>query len=270
MVELARQSSDRQTKVAACELLHSLTLYTLGRSAQQPGGQQNHQPMDRLYRKLFPALLSLACDVEQVGKARLYRCDMELVGKARLYRCDVEQVGKARLYRCDVEQIGKARLYRCDMDQVGEAGLYRCDMEQVGKARLDRCDMEQVGKARLDRCDMEQVGKARLYRCDMEQVGKARPYRCDGQVTKRRLDDTLQALLSSNLLPVWRSHLTYFSVFQVCRQLFEPLMMQLIHWFTGNKMGESPESMSLLDSIFDGLVQQEDTMLRDFCARSHV
>ena len=205
MVELARQSSDRQTKVAACELLHSLTLYMLGRSAQQPGGQQNRQPMDRLYRKLFPALLSLACDVEQVGKARLYRCDMELVGKARLYRCDVEQVGKAR-----------------------------------------------------------------LYRCDMEQVGKARPYRCDGQVTKRRLDDTLQALLSSNLLPVWRSHLTYFSVFQVCRQLFEPLMMQLIHWFTGNKMGESPESMSLLDSIFDGLVQQEDTMLRDFCARSHV
>ena len=244
MVELARQSSDRQTKVAACELLHSLMLYMLGRGAQQPGGQQNCQPMDRLYRKLFPALLSLACDVEQVGKARLYRCDMELVGKARLYRCDMEQVGKARLYRCDVEKVGKARLYRCDVEQIGKARLYKCDMDQVGKAGL--------------------------YRCHMEQVGKARPYRCDGQVTKRRLDDTLQALLSSNLLPVWRSHLTYFGVFQVCRQLFEPLMMQLIHWFTGNKMGESPESMSLLDSIFDGLVQQEDTMLRDFCARSHV
>lgn len=69
VVELARQSSDRQTKVAACELLHSLTLYMLGRSAQQPGEQQKRQPMDRLYRKLFPALLSLACDVEQVGQS---------------------------------------------------------------------------------------------------------------------------------------------------------------------------------------------------------
>ena len=156
------------------------------------------------------------------------------------------------------------------MEQGGKARFYRCDVELVGEARLYRCDMEQVGKARFYRCDVELVGEARLYRCDMEQVGKARPYRCDGQVTKRRLDDTLQALLSSNLLPIWRSHWIYFGVFQVCRQLFESLMMQLIHWFTGNKMGESPESMSLLDSIFDGLVQQEDTMLRDFCARSHV
>jgi hypothetical protein len=44
-------------------------------------------------------------------------------------------------------------------------------------------------------------------------------------------------------------------------------MMQLIHWFTGGKMAESPERMALLDVIFDGLVQQEDTMLRDFSAR---
>ncbi|XP_076445486.1 DNA-dependent protein kinase catalytic subunit-like [Babylonia areolata] len=118
VVELARQSSDRQTKVAACELLHSLTLYTVGRSAQQPGERQKRYPMEQLYSKLFPPLLALACDVEQV-----------------------------------------------------------------------------------------------------------------------------------------------------CRQLFEPLVMQLIHWFTGTNKGESPESMALLNAIFDGLVQQEDTMLRDFCAR---
>lgn len=66
MVELATQSSNRQTKVSACELLHSLILYTLGRSAQQPGEIQKRNPMDSLYRKLFPALLSLSCDVEQV------------------------------------------------------------------------------------------------------------------------------------------------------------------------------------------------------------
>lgn len=69
LVQLATTSSDRQTKVAACELLHSLVLYMLGRGAQQPGGankSEEKQPMDALYRKLFPVVMQLACDVEQV------------------------------------------------------------------------------------------------------------------------------------------------------------------------------------------------------------
>ncbi|CAL1543153.1 unnamed protein product [Lymnaea stagnalis] len=118
VVKLAQQSSDRQTKVAACELLHSLVLYALGRGAHLPGETQKKYPMERLYQKLFPSLLSLACDVEQV-----------------------------------------------------------------------------------------------------------------------------------------------------CKDLFEPLMMQLIHWFTNNKMAESPETMALLDCIFDGLIQSTDTALRDFSAK---
>ncbi|XP_035828316.1 DNA-dependent protein kinase catalytic subunit [Aplysia californica] len=118
VVKLAQQSSDRQTKVAACELLHSLVLYALGRGAQLPGDRQNKYPMERLYRKLFPPLFALACDVEQV-----------------------------------------------------------------------------------------------------------------------------------------------------CKDLFEPLVMQLIHWFTSNKMSESPETMALLDCIYDGLVQPSDPSLRDFSAR---
>ncbi len=67
VVELAATSSDRQTKVAACELLHSLVLYMLGRSAMQPGGRQQTAPMTPLYKKVFPALMRLACDVEQVS-----------------------------------------------------------------------------------------------------------------------------------------------------------------------------------------------------------
>ena len=66
VVELATTSSDRQTKVAACELLHSLVLYMLGRSTMQPGGRQVTAPMTPLYKKVFPALMQLACDVEQV------------------------------------------------------------------------------------------------------------------------------------------------------------------------------------------------------------
>lgn len=67
MVELATTSSERQTRVAACELLHSLILYMLGRSAAHPGdAERNRASMQQLYKKLFPAVLQLACEVEQV------------------------------------------------------------------------------------------------------------------------------------------------------------------------------------------------------------
>ena len=36
---------------------------------------------------------------------------------------------------------------------------------------------------------------------------------------------------------------------QVTRELFEPLMMQLIHWFTSNQVFESADTMALLDSF---------------------
>lgn len=65
-------SSDRQTKVAACELLHSLVLYTLGRGAQQPGETTQKFPMDKIYRRLFPVILQLACDVERVCNWKPY------------------------------------------------------------------------------------------------------------------------------------------------------------------------------------------------------
>ncbi|XP_069123844.1 DNA-dependent protein kinase catalytic subunit-like [Argopecten irradians] len=117
VVALATKSSDRQTKVAACELLHSLVLFSLGRGATQPGETAKRNSMAPLYKNLFPVLLQLACDVELVAK-----------------------------------------------------------------------------------------------------------------------------------------------------QLFEPLTMQIIHWFTGSKKAESEETMSLLDAIFDGIIQPTDTSLRDFCA----
>ena len=78
VVELATTSSERQTKVAACELLHSLVLLTLGRGALQPpsapGRQQQQQhSMHALYRHVLPAILKLACDVDEVGRAH---CDV--------------------------------------------------------------------------------------------------------------------------------------------------------------------------------------------------
>ena len=54
---------------------------------------------------------------------------------------------------------------------------------------------------------------------------------------------------------------------QVARQLFEPLVMQLIHWFTGNKKFESEETVTFLNAMLEGVVHPTHTALRDFSAR---
>ncbi|KAJ8797136.1 hypothetical protein J1605_001946 [Eschrichtius robustus] len=54
---------------------------------------------------------------------------------------------------------------------------------------------------------------------------------------------------------------------QVPRQLYEPLVMQLIHWFTNNKKFESQDTVALLETILDGIVDPADSTLRDFCGR---
>ncbi|XP_024136141.1 DNA-dependent protein kinase catalytic subunit isoform X1 [Oryzias melastigma] len=116
--ELALSTSDRQTKVAACELLHSMVVYMVGKSAQMVEGENKVPPMYKLHKRLFPVLLRLACDVDQVT-----------------------------------------------------------------------------------------------------------------------------------------------------RQLFEPLVMQLIHWFTNNKKFESQDTVAVLEAIVDGVVDPMDSTLRDFCGR---
>ncbi|XP_071815133.1 DNA-dependent protein kinase catalytic subunit-like [Apostichopus japonicus] len=115
VVELALSSGDRPTKVAACELLHTLVLFMLGKGTQQPDQQGSQVSMVNLYKHIFQALLHLACDPEQVA-----------------------------------------------------------------------------------------------------------------------------------------------------RQLFQPLVFQLIHWFTGNKKFESEETMTLLNAILEGIIHPTDTALRDF------
>ncbi|XP_023688567.2 DNA-dependent protein kinase catalytic subunit isoform X1 [Paramormyrops kingsleyae] len=118
ITELALSSSDRQTKVVACELLHSIVVYMLGKSSQIPEQDKCAPPMYNLHKRIFPVLLLLACDVDQVT-----------------------------------------------------------------------------------------------------------------------------------------------------RQLYEPLVMQLIHWFTSNKKFESQDTVAVLEAILDGLVNPEDCKLRDFCGQ---
>ncbi|XP_078482635.1 DNA-dependent protein kinase catalytic subunit [Ciona intestinalis] len=68
VMELATQGGERKAKISACELLHSITIYIIGRNAQISNVERNTHSMASLYKKLVPVLLQLACDVDQVCK----------------------------------------------------------------------------------------------------------------------------------------------------------------------------------------------------------
>lgn len=55
-------------QVAACELLHGIVTYMLGKASQMPEGRQGPPPMYHLHKRVFPVLLRLACDIDQVSR----------------------------------------------------------------------------------------------------------------------------------------------------------------------------------------------------------
>ena len=63
ITQLAQHSNDRQVKIAACEVLHSLVIYMTGKTAET-----NTRKLGRLFTKVFPVLLELACDMEKIAK----------------------------------------------------------------------------------------------------------------------------------------------------------------------------------------------------------
>lgn len=65
IVELAESSSDRRTKVSACELLHAVVLhYVANNAANADQGKSS----SAIYSRLFPALLRLSVDGETVAR----------------------------------------------------------------------------------------------------------------------------------------------------------------------------------------------------------
>ncbi|KAJ3082739.1 hypothetical protein HDU99_001711, partial [Rhizoclosmatium hyalinum] len=62
IVELAENSPDRKTKVAANELLHALVIVMIG------GSQSRSEGDGRIYVKLFPVLLRLSVDLDKVTR----------------------------------------------------------------------------------------------------------------------------------------------------------------------------------------------------------
>ncbi|KAF9954135.1 hypothetical protein BGZ65_004221, partial [Modicella reniformis] len=74
IIDLAENSLNRQIKVASCELLHSLVILMIGSSAfrARDAKDPKKSPFHKIYLKVFPALLRLAVDVDQVPRS-LYR-----------------------------------------------------------------------------------------------------------------------------------------------------------------------------------------------------
>lgn len=68
--ELAESSPERQVKVAACELLHSLTLFMIGNAAFQAQYTKEASESDfhKIYLKIFPVMIRLAIDPDQVAR----------------------------------------------------------------------------------------------------------------------------------------------------------------------------------------------------------
>ncbi|XP_043237415.1 DNA-dependent protein kinase catalytic subunit-like [Amphibalanus amphitrite] len=65
-VQLALGSGDAQARTSACELLHAVTVFTLGRGAQL--GMDGAGSLSAVYRRLLPALLRLAASPSLVAR----------------------------------------------------------------------------------------------------------------------------------------------------------------------------------------------------------
>ncbi|KAJ3073015.1 hypothetical protein HDU98_002395 [Podochytrium sp. JEL0797] len=69
IIELAEYSPDRKTKVAANELLHALIVVMIGGSPSHRSDKDAQQsPYHKIYVKLFPVLLRLAVDLDNVTR----------------------------------------------------------------------------------------------------------------------------------------------------------------------------------------------------------
>ncbi len=74
---LAESSPDRRTKVAACELLHTLILYMIGLNSSDPSKDKGGEKaagtnFSKIYGHVFPAMLRLATDLDVVPKQLFY------------------------------------------------------------------------------------------------------------------------------------------------------------------------------------------------------
>jgi DNA-dependent protein kinase catalytic subunit len=55
---------------------------------------------------------------------------------------------------------------------------------------------------------------------------------------------------------------------QIARSLFEPLIFQIVRWFSSSRVYEHPEVESLLDSLIEGAASRNNSALREICSNA--
>lgn len=75
IIALARESSDRRTKIAACEVLHSMVALIVGSTARH--ALENR--FTALYGTLCPAMLVLGCDSDEVVRGLFHPLTLQLM-----------------------------------------------------------------------------------------------------------------------------------------------------------------------------------------------
>ncbi|KRY20767.1 DNA-dependent protein kinase catalytic subunit [Trichinella patagoniensis] len=68
LCDLALSAGDRPLKVAACEALHACVLFLLGNESFRTVKVRDRESISKAYSHIFPVLLKLACDVDEVPK----------------------------------------------------------------------------------------------------------------------------------------------------------------------------------------------------------
>ncbi|KAL6426997.1 hypothetical protein ACFW04_009296 [Cataglyphis niger] len=77
IIALARESSDRRTKIAACEVLHSMITLIIGSTARHLSNPENH--FTALYGILCPTMLVLGCDSDEVVRGLFQPLTLQLM-----------------------------------------------------------------------------------------------------------------------------------------------------------------------------------------------
>ena len=69
VLELARSGASKQTRISACEFLHALLLFMIGKSALgDKGDKRQIEAFGKIYARIFPVMLDIASDTELVSR----------------------------------------------------------------------------------------------------------------------------------------------------------------------------------------------------------
>ena len=79
IIYLALSSANRQTKINACELLHAIVIYMIGKTAVESNVAIVELRMTKIYHNIYPALFKLACDVDSFARNLFQPLVMQMI-----------------------------------------------------------------------------------------------------------------------------------------------------------------------------------------------